>query len=200
MPNSETIKISGLNVKNGLSRTGGKPELYIETLGAFFEDGQERLVELKKSLETGNMSLYVIHIHGVKSAATFIGADELAEAAAALEAAGETNDLAFVETHNPGFMQNLEVLLTNIHDFLKPEKTDSCSLDRDVMNLELKSLQTAIDIFDTATINKNIDCLLKLTQDLDQNITIRKISDHILTGDFNDAATLIDSLLRKEAY
>ena len=199
MQNLETIKIDGLNVKNGLSRTGGKLEFYIETLGAFCEDGQERLVEIKKNLETGNMSLYVIHIHGVKSAATFIGADELAESAAALEAAGETNDLLFIEKHNAEFVQNLEVLLANIRDLLKPEKIESSSLDREVMNLELNSLLAAIDVFDTVTINKKIECLLKLTQDPDLNIIVRKISDYILTGDFDDAAALIKSLLREQA-
>ena len=197
MPNSETIKIDGLNVKNGLSRTGGNLELYIETLGAFCEDGKDRLEEIKKSLETGNLSLYSIHVHGIKSAATFIGADELSKAAAALEAAGETNDLPFIEMNNARFAQNLAVLLSNIRDFLKPEKTDSSPLDREVIKLKLNNLKTALEVFDTSAMNKNIECLLKLTQGLDLNISVRKISDHILTGDFDDATALIESLLRE---
>ena len=199
MPNSETIKIDGLNVKNGLSRTGGNLELYIETLGAFCEDGKERIEEIKKSLESNNLGLYTIHVHGVKSAATFIGADELVKAAAALETAGETNDLPFIEAHNAQFVQNLEALLANILVFLRPEKSDSSPVDREVIKLKLNNLKTALEVFDSVSMNKNIECLLKSTQSLDMNISVRKISDHILTGDFDDAATLIDSLLREES-
>jgi HPt (histidine-containing phosphotransfer) domain-containing protein len=90
----------------------------MEALFAFCEDGDERLREIKKCLKAGDLSLYVTHVHGIKSAARFIGADSLSETAAALEDAGENNNLVFIETHNANFLLELETLLSNISDYV----------------------------------------------------------------------------------
>ena len=71
------IKFDGLNTENGITRSGGKIEFYLDTLAAFSEDGDYRIREIKKSLETGNLPLYVTHVHGVKSAARFTGREEI---------------------------------------------------------------------------------------------------------------------------
>ena len=88
--------------------------MYKEVLSAFLLDGVDRIKDIKTCLETGNIPLYTIHVHGLKGASAIIGADELSQTALTLEAAGNKNDLQFIETHTPDFIGKLETLLTNI--------------------------------------------------------------------------------------
>ena len=108
----------GLDVAKGISRSGGTIEFFMETLAVFCEDGLDRIDEISKSLETDNLPLYTIHIHGLKSAAALIGADELSEEAFALETAGSQEDMAYVEAHNDEFIARLKSLLDNISKLL----------------------------------------------------------------------------------
>lgn len=195
MKNGNAILIDGVDVENGISRSGGKTELYLEALSAFCEDGDERTGEIKKSLEAGDLPLYSIHVHGIKSAAAFIGAVELSVAAAALEEAAEKDDLTFVETHNTGFLHSLNILVGSIRPWLKTAKNESAVLDMESFKQELTGLKTALDSFDTAVMQNCIRNLIKLTEGSDLNNTVRKISDKILTGDYDEAVALIDDLL-----
>ena len=108
------IEIEGLDINKGILLSGGTIESFLSTLSAFYEDGLEKIKEIKKSLETGNLSLYTTCVHGLKSASETIGASGLSETAKALEAAGRNKDLAFIETHNSKFIKTLELLLVNI--------------------------------------------------------------------------------------
>jgi len=119
------IEIEGLDVKKGFHLTGGKIEYYYETLAAFYEDGLERIMEIKKCLDTGNLDLYTIHVHALKSASASIGSDKIPEAAYLLETAGKTNDLAFIEANNESFLLELKQLLNHINNTLSLRCTKS---------------------------------------------------------------------------
>ena len=108
------MEIEGLNVSKGILMAGGTAELYTEVLSAFISDSSERIKEIKKCLEIGNIPLYAIHIHGLKGACAIIGADGLSKTALTLEVAGNENDLKYIETHTPGFIEKLEELINNV--------------------------------------------------------------------------------------
>ena len=112
----KAVEVNGLDVGKGISLSGGTTELYLGALEAFYEDGIEKIGQITKCLETGNISLYTTNVHALKGAAAQIGGDGLSEAAYALEKAGDRNDLEFIGTHNPLFIDSLKSLLSNIND------------------------------------------------------------------------------------
>ena len=117
------IIIEGLDVDLGISRTGGTTEFYIKCLSVFYDDGHAKIKEIQESLNNGDIALFTVHVHGLKSAAAFIGADWLSRAANALEDAGRCRDVKFVESHTPKFLQSLKNLLSNIHDWKNGRST-----------------------------------------------------------------------------
>ena len=98
--------------------TGGTADFYIVTLRAFLKDGVERTAEIKKCLEKGDLPLYTIHVHTLKSSLKIIGADSLSQTAYALENAGKNADKAYIDANNDIFLMKLQKLLDNINNVL----------------------------------------------------------------------------------
>ncbi|MCL2294523.1 MAG: ATP-binding protein, partial [Spirochaetes bacterium] len=190
------IEIDGLNVSAGISHSGDKIELYTEALAAFSDDGEERIKEIKKCIKTGDISAYTTHVHGIKSAAAFIGANEVSKTAYALEAAGNQGDFTFIESKTPEFIKALEIQLRNIQYWLKSQKKENNYFDAEAIRCGLENLKTAFDIFDGSEMYKVTNCLLDLTKGMDANAVIKKISDNILIGEYEAAAALAESLAR----
>ena len=111
---AESFEIPGLDTEKGISMSNGSKEGFLSALSSFYEDGLEIITKIKESLETGNLSLYTIYVHGLKTAASLIGSDDLSGIAKELENAGKEGNMVFIEAYNPGFIAKLELLLYNI--------------------------------------------------------------------------------------
>ena len=196
------VEIDGVDVKKGILISGGIFEFYMDTLALFYKDGIEKIDEIKKCLETGNLHLYTIHVHALKSAAANIGADKLSEAAKALEMAGTRNDADFIETHGNLFLAELETLLTRIDDALlshsKNTKAKAEPLDVQQFTSELIKLKAAINDLDAGTINETIEGLRELTHGEAVESIIVDMFDDILIAEYDRAIASIDSLLLEE--
>ena len=184
-----SLVIEGLDIENGISRSGGTIELYLDTLAAFYTDANERIGEIKRSFESGNFSLYTIHVHGIKGAALIIGAEDLSKTAKALEDAGNRNDTDYIQSHTSGFIMALEVLLGNIAAGLDAAaKPEAPNFDAEAFRRMLAEMKSAIEALDAGAMNRIIDKLLKLTQGSGLNSIILRMSDNILMGEYDEAA------------
>jgi signal transduction histidine kinase/CheY-like chemotaxis protein/HPt (histidine-containing phosphotransfer) domain-containing protein len=105
--NEEGLVIPGVDVQRGLANVGGALEGYREILGAFLEDADDKLRELKELPGQGDLRVFTIRVHGVKSAAAAIGAEELSRKARALETAGKAGDLETIREGFPAFYRDL---------------------------------------------------------------------------------------------
>jgi len=112
------MEIKGVNVKKGVALTGGTIDNYTKTLATFHKDGLEKNRQLRSCLVTADLPLFTIYIHALKSAAANIGADNLSEAASALEEAGKEGDISYVTSNSVQFLTDLEALLDNINTAL----------------------------------------------------------------------------------
>jgi len=115
------IEIEGLNTKKAITIVSGSKEKFLKMLTVFCKDGTDKTREMKKCLEKGDIPLYTIHIHALKSASAFIGAETLSRAAAALEDAGKKGDMEFIHANNDAFIADLEALLVKIYATLSRE-------------------------------------------------------------------------------
>jgi len=106
--------IDGLDINKGIANSGGRKELYWEILSAFYEDGIQKIDEIEECIANDNINNYSIYVHALKSAAANIGAEKLAEAANALEAAGDSGDINYIQANNESFLADLKALLDEI--------------------------------------------------------------------------------------
>jgi HPt (histidine-containing phosphotransfer) domain-containing protein len=189
--------IQGLNTDKGLAMAGGRPDKYLKILSLFCKDGTAKIKEIKTCLETGNIPLYVIHVHALKSASANIGAIELSKTAAHLEDAGKRGDLTYVEAHTNGFLGALELLLERINSVLEKRKQDNVEKPFDAEKIKpvLLRLKEALENFDAGTINSTIQELQLSAQSGDIGAAINTISDRILFSEFEEAVAVIDTLL-----
>ena len=192
------FEIENVDVNKGVQNSGGKMEFYLETLESFYEDGIDSNTKIIESLKTNNMSLFTNCVHGLKSAAAYIGAQELSEAALELEQAGELQNLPFIEAKIPGFLNNLATLLESINEVISSqgsqEKQELPSMD--FFRSELILLKAAIEIMDANAINSTIKNLGNYSFNDEVSSVVKSIAQNILLAEFDNALSSIGSLLK----
>jgi HPt (histidine-containing phosphotransfer) domain-containing protein len=176
---SDSITIEGLDTRRGIHLTGGTAEYYYETLAIFTADGQERIEKIRRSLEAGELPLFVTHVHALKSAAANIGAEELSKAAYTLEEAGQRADIPYIEANREEFLAMLARQIEAIKTALAAYETGSNGAEEfnsRVFTSELVMLKEALKNMDAEIINKTIDSLLNYTSPDSVKSVIRNIS------------------------
>ena len=193
------IEIEGVDVDKGIFLSGGKLKSYLAILEIYYTDGLEKLKEIENCLESGNLDLYTINVHALKSASANIGAQKLSETARALETAGEQGDLGFIKTHNGGLLLAYQSLLNNICNVIStpmengPEEKEP--YDAEKLISILGKLKIALDILDAGTINRAVEEMREIVQDDCPGAAVNGISEKVLLGEYDEAAALIQKLL-----
>jgi CheY-like chemotaxis protein len=196
------LEIEGLNALKGVRLSGGNVDTYYETLSVFYEDGIDRAEKLAVCLGKGDLKLYTVYVHALKSALANIGADKLSEAAHSLEMASQRGDLANLEANNDAFVSALELLLAGIDAALSSRLKDGQDTgappETSQFRDELLKLKAAIGDMDAGDIYESVDVLMGLAYASDVRDTVRRISKHILLVEYEEAEAMIESLLRED--
>jgi HPt (histidine-containing phosphotransfer) domain-containing protein len=191
------VAIAGLNTKAGIARTGGSAEAYFRTLGIFRNDGREKVGEIKRCLEAGNLPLFTINVHALKGAAANVGALALSEAAKALEDAGKREDRVFIRENIGRLLSDLETLLRNIDEAISTEKKKSgqtqTGTDMESIKAALAGLSSAIADLDPDAINAAAGKLRRMGG----GSKVETILQNTLIGEYDAAVSLIESLLKE---
>jgi CheY-like chemotaxis protein len=193
--------ISGVDIQKGISMTGGTMALYRQVTDLFCKDAQERLPFLQNMPEAAALSAFVTQVHALKSASASIGAAELSDQAAALEAAGKAADLDFIREHLPGFAQALAQLIGGIQTWesaVKKEDTSNGEHDHETVTKLFNELAAALETENAGDIDRIIDELSAQALDAETKEALEKISDNVLMTEFNSAAEIVRSLLERQ--
>ena len=194
------FEIEGLNINRGITVTGGSTKRYLEILSVFCDDGLEKAGNLTECLKTGDIALYTIHVHAMKSAASNIGAEELANAAKDLERAGKREDAGFIEAHNPRFLTDLELLMSGIRKMLSScrenENEAAAPQDTEALKTRLTDLKRSLETLDARTMNTTIELLIDMKLPEVTSAVVQNISRSILMAEYDQALVLTESLLK----
>jgi PAS domain S-box-containing protein len=197
----EPFMIDGINVKKGLSMTGGTLEYYIESLQSYVKDGRKKVAQIKEVLQKGDIALYTTYVHALKSASASIGAAEVSESAKKLETAGKNQDMNYINANNDSFIDDLESAMANIAAALKVrEDKDTAAVDAgsfEEIQKELPALREALNDMD---IQKSDQLIKQITaKKWEETLAgaIQEIAQHVLFSDFDEAVECIDDLLKK---
>ena len=193
------FSIEGIDVAKGVSISGGKFDFFCETLLTFREDGLKRIEELRKCVESENISLYTTYVHALKGASASVGAAGISESAAALEAAGLRGDAEFIKNNTAMFINELEAVLDGI-------KTARDSLEfreggnprpSGRLRENLAELAGAVKNYDVERVNALMDELLAAPNPDDVKTALRNISKVILLFEYSEAERLAEELISK---
>lgn len=97
-------EVEGISVETGIKNAGGI-ESFIFALELFLDTIDSNTKVITDAYEDGNIRLYTIKVHALKSSCRIIGAKELSELAAKLEDAGNKNDVEFIDANNADFLE-----------------------------------------------------------------------------------------------
>jgi PAS domain S-box-containing protein len=196
----ENLKIEGVDTRKGIALSGGSLERYWEILEVFVKDMAEKVGEMKGALGAGDIGLYTIHVHALKSAIGNIGAVELSEAAKGLEGAGRQRDLEYIKKHGGAFMEAVGALAGEIEGKLEKrrgEESGKGSADLGELREGLKEQKEALEALDAGRMNSAIEALLKLKLPEAERTAVREISKNILIAEYENALNIIESLLKE---
>jgi len=192
------IAIAGVDTQAGLAMTGGTAANYLHTLDVFHRDGLDKLYELRACLANSDFALYTTLVHALKSAALSVGAKRLSDSAKTLEIAGKNGSTAFITEHSPAFLADLETLLLNISTALAgvkketPPDADSAAF----LQKSLTELKTALENMEAGATGHILKGLQAGAWDDKQRKAIETLSRLVILFEYDEAISLIDSLLQ----
>ena len=99
----------GITPSEGINNSGGISN-FLFSLNMFFDTVDENARVIKDSYESGNIRLYTIKVHALKSSARIIGALKLSHIAESLEDAGNREDKAFIDSNHDILMKEYMAL------------------------------------------------------------------------------------------
>ena len=188
------ISIEGIDSARGIQISGGNTENYKKTLAIYHKDGLKKINELRNCLDTGNIKLYTVFVHALKSASGSIGSTMLPKLAEDLENAGDRGDLDYIMEHHDKMIAELEKLLTGINAVLTDNsgpKSEKSKRNIQAIKADLDELKKALESTDVETINRIIEKLQSLTDIDDPDGLIENLSTKIMMCEYEEAASLI---------
>jgi CheY-like chemotaxis protein len=182
----------GLDVREGLARSGGKPAYYLEVLGCFRADALERLETLKTPPTLERLPALAGSLHALKSAAGGVGAGALADRAGRLEAAARRGDLAQVESALSPFVASLEELLAGIKAYAAECAKGLADPEAVLDPGALQDLIEALKAEDIKKIDEILEAMPLAASDSPAGALIAEVSEAVLRLEMPKAVELIE--------
>jgi HPt (histidine-containing phosphotransfer) domain-containing protein len=207
-PNSSLAPIPGVDTEKGISMTGGTEVFYRRVLELFNKDALQRLPLLQAVPEKDALKTFITQVHSLKSASASIGAAELSAEAAALEAAGKSENFDFIKDNLRSFAEHLTEMTKNIRTALDPAQVStpeplianspppmpdsSFLIPHSSFLIDLKA---ALKAQNAAEIDRILNELNQKQFDPKTRETLDKISDDVLMTEYGNALKSIEELL-----
>jgi HPt (histidine-containing phosphotransfer) domain-containing protein len=178
---------------------GGSQSRYRELLGTFRRDVEAGFALLENTPDNANRSSFTTLVHSLKSALATIGANSLSQSAAVLEEAARAGEFSRVCEKLGSFRSELAALIERIVDALSVARPETES-HADAA-LEIETLYRLKDALDKKAIDAIDDALMALQASplgVGPREEVARISDLVLTADFQGAASAVSRLIAKE--
>ncbi|MCR5773686.1 MAG: response regulator [Lachnospiraceae bacterium] len=95
----------GISVPLGIKYSGGVSS-FIFSLKLFLETMDDSAKVIEDAYETGDIKLYTVKVHALKSSARIIGAEKLSKLAESLEDAGNREDMGFINDNTGRLLED----------------------------------------------------------------------------------------------
>ena len=174
-----TIKIPGIDEEKGLSLYGDDYDIYLPVLRSYAVNMPAVIDNLSEVTEQ-NLPLYAINVHGLKGASGSIGATDVKERAARMEAMAKEGDLSGVVAENEILLDDARKLETNIQSWLTkydaagskphmqaPDPQLLIDLQKYSEQFDMNGVDTIMDELENNFYNTDNDLILWLREKVD---------------------------------
>ncbi len=111
------LKNNDIDVDEGLNILGDM-EMYNDTLKDFLDVSTDRLVNLKKYYEDGDMANYRIEVHALKGDSKYLGFHLLADMALEHQLKSEDNDINYIKSHYNELIDEYNRIINVVSEYL----------------------------------------------------------------------------------
>ena len=172
----------GISVEDGIKNSAGV-QGYIFALKLFYDTIESNAKVIKDAYDNGDIRLYTIKVHALKSSARIIGAHELSSLAEKLENAGNHEDIGFIDENTGDLIE----IYTSFRDKLSglEEKED----DSEKEPISDEDLIEACEMLEGAIPQRDYD-LVEIVMD---KLKEYKLPDD-LTKKFAEFGRLVDAI------
>ena len=149
------IVIEGLDTATAVKGLGG-PQLYMTVLNEYYRAISSKAEVIKKYHEAGDIRNYTVEVHSLKSTSRQIGAMELGELAAQLEAAGKEYNTKLIDEKTDTMLAMYLALKEKLkpHVTVEEEQTQLKAFSSVEVNKLLNALAEALASFDALEIDE----------------------------------------------
>ena len=113
------LRKADIDVETGLSYCGEDLEIYQTILEAYVDEAKTKTENIINSYAAQDWKNYGVYVHALKSTSKTIGAMELSELAATLEAAAKSEDIDVIRKNHDMALQMYGEVVANLEDILK---------------------------------------------------------------------------------
>jgi CheY-like chemotaxis protein len=155
-------------------------------------------IYVNKCRRSDDISILIINIHAMKSALANIGELDLSSEAARLEQAGRDQNLKFILSELPSFMELLYAIIHKLEE--KDEKQNSASSEDDDIQFlkeKLQDIRSACAVYGKKVAK---DALAELRERNWSSLVkeqLSKIAENLLHSEFDEAAKTIEDWVQR---
>ncbi|SFB30890.1 Two component regulator propeller [Acetitomaculum ruminis DSM 5522] len=149
----------GITVAEGIKNSGGIGG-FLLSLGMFYDTVENNAKIIRDSYEAGNIRLFTIKVHALKSSARIIGANKLSEMALEMENSGNSEDMSYIDANIVALLEEYESFikkLNRIHD--EEDKKDKSIVPEDMLKDAYLALSDVIPQMDYDSVEMILESL-----------------------------------------
>ena len=187
---NKVLSIRGIDEKKGLALYAGDLELYTAILRSFAANTPTVINKLRHVTEE-TLPSYATNVHGLKGTSSSIGAENIRERAARLEAASKAGNITEVLAKKDALVKDADALVADIKEWLRKLDSGNAKPRLPAPDLVLlKNLWQCCEKFDMLGIDKAMDKLDSSSYEKgDRLVTL--LRERIGISDFSAAVELI---------
>lgn len=173
---SDKLDVADLDTAAALHYLGSE-ELFWKVLEDFYKIIDKKSSLIEKAYQEADWKNYTIEVHALKSAAKQIGASKLSEHAAALEAAGNAENLDLIKSDTDSLLQEYRYYLNALQQYFEQdemaEEPEKDLITHRILFTLFSQLQEAID-------NLDMDGMEEVAKSLDNYQYTDEEQQHLL--------------------
>jgi CheY-like chemotaxis protein len=164
-------------------------------------DAQKAAATLRKTVENGDIKLFTITAHAMKSALANVGQKNMSAAAMELEDAGRKNDKEFIAANADKFIDSLLLLVEKFSPAKDEDSAnDDTQEDAQYLSQQLLAVKTACENYDDTAAYAALDLLKEKSWKKKTCAALEEIRDTLfLHSDFDGAVEQIDKIIMQRS-
>jgi len=197
----EAARREAASEKKQHSAEAGKPSIDPKFLQIFARDAIKAVAALGAIIEKGgaysedDLRMYIINVHGMKSALANIGQSALSALALNLEQEGRAGNTAVISLKTPEFLKLMLELIEKITPKKESEDDNTTVDDMTFLREKLLELKTACEAYNKKTAKILITELKEKTWSKQTAELLDIIAEHLLHSDFDEVVAMVDNVV-----